>query len=89
MPKTAYINARVDEKLKARAEKVLDQVGVSTTEVITMLLHQIVLRQGVPFEVRVPNAETQVTMRDLRAGKGRRFTGSTDDFFAELLDRRK
>ena len=57
MPKTATINARVDEKLKARAEKVLAQVGVSTSVVITMLLHQIVLRKGIPFDVRVPNAE--------------------------------
>lgn len=77
MPKNATINARVDEKLKARAEKVLRKVGVSTSEAVTMLLHQIVLRQGMPFEVKVPNAETRRAMAELDAGKGERYSGPT------------
>ncbi len=88
MPKNAAINARVDEQLKAKAEKVLRKVGVSTTEVITMLLHQIVLRQGVPFEVNIPNAETQRAMRAARAGKGKIYTGPTSEVFDEILKSR-
>ncbi len=89
MPKTATINARVDEKLKARAEKVLRRVGVTTTGVITMLLHQIVLRQGIPFETRIPNAETQRAMRELDAGKGERYTGSAREVFGRIIKTRK
>jgi DNA-damage-inducible protein J len=85
MPKDATINARVDKTLKARAEKVLAQVGVSTSDVITMLLHQIVLRGGVPFEVRVPNAETRGAMRELDAGKGERFEGATGKALDAML----
>ena len=89
MPKTATINARIDEKLKARADKVLKRVGVSTTEAITMLYHQIVLRQGVPFEVNIPNAETRRAMRELDAGKGERFDGTAEELFDHILRRRK
>ena len=89
MPKNAAINARVDEQLKAKAEKVLRKVGVSTTEVITMLLHQIVLRQGVPFEVNIPNAETQRAMRELDAGKGEIYTGPTSEVFDQIVRSRK
>jgi DNA-damage-inducible protein J len=86
MPKTATINARVDEKLKANAEKVLRQVGVSTSEVITMLLHQIVLQKGIPFDVRVPNAETRQAMRDLDAGLGERFEGPTSEALDAMMN---
>ena len=73
MPKNAYINARVDKTLKARAEKVLSRVGISTTDAITMLLHQIVLRKGLPFDARIPNKETIAAMTELDAGKGERY----------------
>ncbi len=49
MPKTASINVRVDEVIKAKAEKILSKIGISTSDTITMLLHQIVLQKGIPF----------------------------------------
>ncbi len=85
MPKTAYISARVDEKLKARAESVLRKVGVSTTDAITMMLHQVVLRQGLPFDVEIPNKATQKAMRELDAGKGERLIGTTREFVDSIL----
>jgi DNA-damage-inducible protein J len=88
MPKEAYINARVDRQLKARAEKVLAQVGVSTTDAVTMLLHQIVLRRGLPFEVRIPNRETISAMEELDAGKGERSIGATGDVFDKAARKR-
>ena len=89
MPKNATINARVDDKLKAKAEKVLARVGVNTTDVITMLLHQIVLRDGVPFDVTIPNNETRKAIADLDAGKGEVFTGSTHELFDRIAKPRK
>ena len=89
MPKNATINARVDERLKARAETVLREVGVSTSDVITMLLHQIVLSRGIPFEVKIPNARTLAAMRELDAGKGERFTGSGQELIDHILKPRR
>jgi DNA-damage-inducible protein J len=65
MSKTGYITARIEPKLKARAAQVLARVGVSTTDAITMFLRQVVLRNGLPFEVRVPNAETKRAIEEL------------------------
>jgi DNA-damage-inducible protein J len=89
MPKDAYINARVDRRLKAKAEKVLRRVGVSTTDVVTMLLHQIVLRRGVPFDVRVPNAETRRAMAELEQGAGEKFDGAAEDLFEKVVGSRE
>jgi DNA-damage-inducible protein J len=65
MGKTGYITARIEPKLKARAARVLANVGVSTTDAITMFLRQVVLRNGLPFEVRMPNAETKRAIEEL------------------------
>jgi DNA-damage-inducible protein J len=89
MPKTAYINARVDRSLKAKAEKVLSRVGISTTDAITMLLHQIVLRRGLPFEARIPNKETIAAMQELDRGGGERFEGAAEELSAKVTGSRK
>ena len=89
MAKEAYINARVDRQLKERAEKVLDQVGISTTDAVTMLLHQIVLRRGLPFEARIPNRETISAMEELDAGGGEVSTASTADVFDKAVSKRR
>jgi DNA-damage-inducible protein J len=89
MPKDAYINARVDKRLKARAERVLSRVGVSTTDAINMLLHQIVLRKGLPFEARLPSAETVAAMNELDSGGGNSSTASTRETFDRISKKRR
>jgi DNA-damage-inducible protein J len=49
---------------------VLAKVGVSTTDAITMFMRQVVLHDGLPFEVRVPNAETREAIEELESGGG-------------------
>ena len=88
MAKTAYINARVENKLKKQAEKVLKNVGVNTSDAVTIFLRQVVLQQGFPFEVRIPNASTRKAIRDLRAGKGKVYKGTTKDIFDEITGTR-
>ena len=83
MAKESYINARVDKQLKTQAEKVLRSLGVSTSDLITMLLRQVVLTKGVPFDVRLPNEETIRAMAELEGGGGETSTGAT----REILDR--
>jgi hypothetical protein len=42
-----------------------------------MFLRQVVLRDGLPFEVRVPNKESQRAMEELEAGGGTAHSGGT------------
>jgi DNA-damage-inducible protein J len=87
--KTAYITARIEPKLKAQAGRVLAKVGVSTTDAITMFMRQVVLHEGLPFEVRVPNARTRKAIDELEEGGGEVFRGSTAELFDKLLKPRK
>ena len=57
MPNT-QISVRLDAELKGKADAVLAQLGLSTSDFTRMALHQLVLRQGIPFDVKIPNAET-------------------------------
>jgi DNA-damage-inducible protein J len=71
MGKTGYITARVEPELKAQAARVLAKVSVSTTDAITMFLTQVVLNDGLPFDVRVPNAETREAIAELESADRR------------------
>ena len=54
MANTTALYARIDSKLKADAEDILSQLGISPTVAIQMLYSQIVLVRGMPFESRLP-----------------------------------
>jgi len=88
MAKTGYITARVEPKLKASAGRVFSKVGVSTSDAITMFLRQVVLHDGLPFEVRVPNAETARALREMRNPTKRakmRTASTTEEMFEDIL----
>lgn len=69
MPKTESIRARVEPDLKAQAEAVFGALGLTPTEAITLFYRQVTLHHGLPFEVRIPNAETQAALRDAMEGE--------------------
>lgn len=66
---TQMIHTRVDPNVKREAELVLSALGMNTSEAIRMFLAQIALQQGIPFEVRIPNKETQKAIKDSRLNK--------------------
>ncbi len=56
--KTVKVQARMSPSLKAGAEDVFAKLGISSTEAIRMLYQQVILRQGLPFAVEIPNEIT-------------------------------
>jgi len=62
--KTTFIRARVDPKLKRDAEAVLRTLGINTTSAVTMFLKQVSLRKGMPFEIKIPNKDTQRALNE-------------------------
>lgn len=84
MPKTATIRARVEPELKAEAEAMLEELGLSPTTAITLFYRQVVQQQGLPLELRVPNATTRAAMLDARTGRNVARASSVEDFFAKL-----
>lgn len=53
-----YINVRVNEGVKHSAEKVLEKLGLSMSDAVNMLINQINIKKGIPFELKIPNEET-------------------------------
>lgn len=69
MPKTAYIRARVDSELKTEVEAIFKELGVSTSQVLTMLYRQIQRAHEIPLSLHVPNKETAKAIKETRIGK--------------------
>ena len=84
MSKTEFIRARVDENLKINIEKLFDSLGLTMTEAITLFLKQCELNQGLPFEIKVPNAITVQAIEDSRNGIGLNKFDNINDMFKEL-----
>ena len=83
MSKVATINMRIEPALKQRAEDILHKVGLSTAEAIRIFYTQICLKNGLPFEVKLPNKETLAAIQELESGKGFRYE-SMDDVWHEI-----
>lgn len=78
MQKSTVVNARIDPETKAKAEKILSQVGLSTAESIRLLFAQICLHNGLPFAVKIPNKETLDALVEIEAGKAHHAEGIDD-----------
>lgn len=64
MNKTAMIRARMEENLKTDVEKVFNELGLTTTEAITLYYKQIKLHNGLPFSLKIPNKTTKKTFKE-------------------------
>jgi len=67
MAATAMIHVRVDEDDKAKAEETLKAMGFSVSAAARKYLKRVAADQAIPFEVRVPNAETRAAMAEATA----------------------
>ena len=70
MLKTEMIRVPVEPELKSQAEAVFSELGLSATEAITLFYTQVTLHRGLPFAVRISNAETIEALRQARMGEG-------------------
>ena len=83
MAKSANLYARIEPDLKEQAENILTALGIPASNAITMFYKQIILQNGLPFEVKLPehpldvsrmtsaelNAELEKGYADAKAGR--------------------
>ncbi len=83
MAKSANLYARIEPDVKEQAEAILNALGISASNAITMFYKQIILKKGIPFDVRLPeqpldislmtseqlNAELEKGYADMKAGR--------------------
>lgn len=65
--KTTDVRSRIEPDLKDRATEVLAECGLKLSDAIRLFLRQVVVRQGLPFEIRTPNATTRAAMKEARS----------------------
>ena len=80
---TTMVHIRVDEQVKAQAAEALASMGLSVSDAVRMMLVRVAAEKALPFEIRVPNAETVAAMRELDEGLGNRFD-TVEDLMADL-----
>jgi DNA-damage-inducible protein J len=80
MASDTVVRARIDGRVKERAAKVLADMGLSVSDAIRLLLIRVAAEKALPFEIKVPNAETRTAMAELEDGAGASF-----DNVAELM----
>jgi len=82
MASETIVRTRIDSEIKKKASLVLNEMGLSVSDAVRLLLARIAERGTLPFEMSVPNAETVAAMRELEQGEGKPF----DDIAGLMAD---
>ena len=84
MSKTSTVRARIEPRLKEDVEKLFKKIGISTTEAINLFYRQVKLRNGLPFNVVIPNKTTERVFRDTDAKRNLIRCEDAEDMFDKL-----
>jgi len=84
MNKSATIQARIDPIVKNKAQKILNKLNISMSEAISIFLTQVSLTKGIPFEIKIPNALTEKTLRKSENGEELHEVSDANQLIAEL-----
>jgi len=81
--KTATARARIRPDVKLRAEGIIHELGLSVSTAFELFYRQIILNNGLPFDVRIPNGATCKAIDQARTGQGKTFK-TTKALFDDL-----
>ncbi len=84
MSKSSTIRARIEPDLKDKAEYIFHQLGLTTTQAITLFYKQVELKKGLPFDIIIPNEITRQTFNDTDVGRNLIICDNTEDMFKKL-----
>jgi DNA-damage-inducible protein J len=84
MNKSSTIRARIEPDLKEKAGNIFRKLGLTTTQAITLFYRQVELRNGLPFDVVIPNETTPRTFEDTNAARNLVICKDADDMFKKL-----
>ena len=83
MAADVVVETRVDGAVKAEAEAVLKEIGMSLSDAVRMMLSQVARDKVLPLEMHRPNAETIAAMQEFERGEVVRFE-SVEALMADL-----
>ena len=83
---TSMLHVRIDDETKLQAQQALKAMGLSVSDAVRIFLTRVIAEQAIPFDVRVPNAQTVAAMNEadeLIEKKKARFE-TVEELFNEL-----
>lgn len=81
------INARVDPAVKAQAESLFNDLGLTMSAAINLFLRRSISEQGIPFAISRYSTETIQAMNDTDNGVGlSKVYHSAGDMLSDILD---
>ena len=84
MSKTAMIRARTEPKLKSQVERILAALGLTPSEAINLFYHRVKMENGLPFDLKIPNAATRRAMVDVEKKRNLHVHNNVDDMLHDL-----
>jgi DNA-damage-inducible protein J len=69
MPASEMVHVRIDKRVKAKAARTLSAMGLSVSDAVRVLLTRVAAEKALPFDLKVPKAETARAMREARKGR--------------------
>jgi DNA-damage-inducible protein J len=82
--KSSVIHTRIDADLKAGAERVLKQIGLSSSEAVRLFYRQLYLYLGIPFDIKIPNEMTARTLDKSDRGEDIHQANDAEALFEQL-----
>ena len=61
-------NVYLDKTMKEQAKDIFKQYGMGLSDAFNIFLSQSVMEKGIPFQIKIPNAQTLQAMEDTKAG---------------------
>jgi DNA-damage-inducible protein J len=91
MAKSEFMNIRIAPELKRKVEILFDEMGLTTSDAVTLFFSQVVNRGEIPFiiKAKVPNAETLQALAEadkIASGEIKKQGMSVNDFFTEMSE---
>jgi len=75
---TEPTNIRLDAEAKEKAWQIFDELGMKPAQAFNLFIRQVSLQGGIPFEIKIPNAETLEAIKELSHGGGTRYKNTKE-----------
>ena len=82
---TSNINIRVDSKVKEEAEELFNKIGINMTTAMNIFLRQSIRYGGIPFEIRL-NEANEITRAAIDDVENNRNLSKSFDNIKELKE---
>jgi len=84
MTKTGAVHSRINQNIKSKAEEILLALGINHSEAINLFYRQIILRNGIPFALDIPNKTTIKAIKEIESGKKLKKFDTVEQLISDL-----